>query len=148
MAAKRVPKQRVLSNRTQSVYKRNKRSLDPMFKLRSNVGTLIANSLSNHGYIKTSTTADILGCSIAEFKIYLESQFVQGMSWANRSEWHIDHIVPQAFARTEQELLLLNHYTNLRPIWKLDNLSKGAAIVELAQEHPLYKLITEHRIPL
>jgi hypothetical protein len=108
------------------------------------VGTLIANSLSNHGYIKDASTVNILGCSIDQFKLYLESMFTLGMSWDNRSLWHIDHIIPQAFAENEQELLLLNHYSNLRPIWANDNLTKGKTIVDY--NHPVYKTIIENRI--
>lgn len=145
-ATNRVPAERVLSTRTQSLYKRVRRANDPLFKLRSNIGSLIANSIANKGYIKESSTVSILGCSIEQFKIHLEQLFTIGMSWDNRSSWHIDHIVPLAFAQTEQELLLLNHYTNLRPIWSSDNLSKGKTIVDLARDHPLYKTIMENRI--
>lgn len=130
------------------MYKRNKRAHDPMFKLRSNIGTLIANSLSNSGYIKESSTATILGCSFEEFYNHIESQFTVGMNWNNRDLWHIDHIVPVSFARSESELLLLNHHTNLRPVWATDNLSKGKRIVDIAIEHPVYKQIVNERSTL
>ena len=144
--ARRVPKLRIPSTRTQSVYKRVQRANNSLFKLRSNVGTLIANSLSNHGYVKRASTASILGCSIAEFKLHLEQLFTADMSWDNRDLWHIDHIVPQSFARTQSELLLLNHYTNLRPIWAKHNLSKGSKLTSESVDHPIYKTITENRI--
>lgn len=144
-AASRPVKQRVLSTNPRSVYKRAKRQTDTLCKLRSNIGTSIANALANRGYKKTSNTASILGCSFAEFKEYIASLFTQGMSWENRELWHLDHIIPVSFACNEQELLLLNHHTNLRPLWKLENLSKSSAIIDLAVEHPLYKTITELR---
>ena len=146
MASQREPVERVLSVQRASVYTRSKRANNPLFKLRSNVGTLIANSIANKGYVKESSTVSILGCSIEQFKLHLEQLFTMGMSWDNRSLWHIDHIVPLAFAQTESELLLLNHYTNLRPIWSSENLSKGKTIVDLARDHPLYKTIMENRI--
>jgi hypothetical protein len=68
-------------------------------------------------------------CSFEEFFIHIESQFIDGMSWENRSLWHIDHIIPLATAKTEEEILRLNHYTNLRPLWALDNLKKGSKIL-------------------
>lgn len=47
------------------------------------------------------------------------------MSWENRHLWHIDHIVPLATAKTEQDVIALNHVSNLRPMWSKENLSKG-----------------------
>lgn len=143
----RVPKQRVLSLNSRSVYVRSRRQSNPLFKLRSTVSTLIANSLTNSGYSKESNTASILGCSFEQFHDHIQSQFTVGMSWHNRSLWHIDHIIPLAFAHNEQELIMLNHYTNLRPLWAVDNLVKGKLIVDTALDHPLYKTIIQNRIP-
>jgi hypothetical protein len=61
--------------------------------------------------------------------IDLETQFTDGMSWDNRSEWHIDHIIPLSSAKTEDELYKLCHYENLQPLWAEDNLKKGARIL-------------------
>lgn len=47
------------------------------------------------------------------------------MNWENRNLWHIDHIKPLSLATTENELYELCHYTNLRPLWAIDNLKKG-----------------------
>ena len=58
-------------------------------------------------------------------KEHLESQFIDGMGWDNRVEWHIDHIIPLSSAKTEDELYRLCHYTNLQPLWAEDNLKKG-----------------------
>lgn len=77
-------------------------------------------------YSKKSLTHEILGCSYSEFKTHIESQFIDGMSWDNRSEWHIDHKIPVSSAKTEEELIALNHYSNLQPLWALDNMKKGA----------------------
>jgi len=48
------------------------------------------------------------------------------MNWENRSDWHLDHIFPLATATTEAELLQLNNYINLQPLWAIDNLAKGS----------------------
>ena len=47
------------------------------------------------------------------------------MSWDNYGEWHIDHIKPLALANTEKETYELCHYTNLQPLWAIENLQKG-----------------------
>ena len=72
----------------------------------------------------------IIGCDWEELKHHIESQFQDGMSWDNWSKdgWHIDHIIPLASATNEDEMYKLNHYTNLQPLWSVDNLHKGNRI--------------------
>ena len=50
------------------------------------------------------------------------------MTWNNYGKWHIDHIIPLDIAKSEKELLPLLHYTNLQPLWVLDNIKKGNQI--------------------
>jgi len=79
-----------------------------------------------------------IGCSIEELKSYLESKFQEGMTWDNwsRDGWHIDHIRPLAsFDLIDpDEQKLANHYTNLQPLWAIDNLLKGANYDEKQDE--------------
>jgi hypothetical protein len=112
-----------------SDYLKSKRETNPLFKLRRNISSLIGISLRKKGFTKRSKTASILGCSYMEFFNHIESKFQEGMTWENRSEWHIDHIIPLASAKTEEEIIKLNHYTNLQPLWAKDNLKKGAKII-------------------
>ncbi len=70
-----------------------------------------------------------MGCSPELLKEYLEKQFVDGMCWDNRNEWHIDHIIPLSLAKTEEEIYKLCHYTNLQPLWAEDNLRKSNKIL-------------------
>lgn len=51
------------------------------------------------------------------------------MTWNNYGKWHIDHIIPISSAKTEEEVIKLNHYTNLQPLWAKDNLKKGNKII-------------------
>lgn len=68
-----------------------------------------------------------LGCSVEDCLKHIEAQWQEGMTWDNwtLSGWHLDHIKPLASASTKEEMELLCHYTNLRPLWASDNLSKG-----------------------
>ena len=77
------------------------------------------------GYSKKSRTYDILGIDYEEFKIYIENQFLEGMTWGNHGKWHLDHKIPISWGKTEEEVIKLNHYTNFQPLWTCDNLSKG-----------------------
>ena len=55
------------------------------------------------------------------------------MSWENYGEWHIDHIKPCAsFALSiEEEQHKCFHYSNLQPLWSIDNLKKGSKEMEV-----------------
>ena len=94
---------------------------DVLFRLIKNLRTLISNSFKN---ASKTTTSVILGCSFEEFKIYLESKFESWMTWENRGlyngefnyGWDIDHIIPISSAKTEEEIIKLNHFTNLQPL--------------------------------
>ena len=106
-------------------YKRERRKADPLYRLKDNIGSLIRQSLSKGGYSKKSRTHEILGCTYEEYYQHIESQFTDGMSWERMSEIHIDHRLPLAAANTEAELLALNHYRNLQPMWAVDNIAKS-----------------------
>jgi len=86
--------------------------------------------LAVKGNFKQGSAVSDLGCSIAEFKIHIEAQFQEGMTWGNWSKkgWHIDHIKPLVSfdLANREEFLKAVHYSNLQPLWAKDNLSKGA----------------------
>jgi hypothetical protein len=98
---------------------------DPLFKLRKTIKSLIYSSIKNGGFAKKSRSNEILGTSYNEFKLFIENKFLEGMTWDNHGDWHLDHITPISWAKTEDEIYKLNHYSNLQPLWKEDNLSKG-----------------------
>lgn len=101
---------------------------DPQFKLAITLRNRL-NRVIKRGQKAGSVVRD-LGCSIEALKEHLERQFQEGMTWDNYGDWHIDHILPlSSFDLTDREQFLKAcHYTNLQPLWKLDNLSKGARI--------------------
>jgi len=101
-------------NKTNEIYATKK-------KIRCRINTF----LRNRGYVKTWKTMDILGCTWEELVVHLESKFDNGMTWSNRGEWHIDHIIPMSSAKNVEEVKKLAHYTNLQPLWGPDNIAKG-----------------------
>ena len=78
---------------------------------------------------ESTSFIDLIGCSLDFLKQHLESQFKPGMSWENWNYqgWHIDHITPLSFAKTEDDLHSLCHYSNLQPLWAKENLKKGGS---------------------
>lgn len=115
-----------------SPYKRERLENDPVFRSALRIRALIRSAIRQRGYTKTSKSAQILGCSWGEFAVHIERQFTAGMKWELMGkEIHIDHIIPLASARSYEDLIMLNHFTNLRPLWAADNLSKRDKIIFL-----------------
>lgn len=103
---------------------------DPVFAVEVRCRARILGAFRQKGYTKKSRTYDIVGCSFEHLCQHLESQFKPGMRWDNRSEWHIDHIVPLATAKTEDDVIRLCHYTNLQPLWAHENFAKSDKLPE------------------
>lgn len=115
---------------------RDKRIDNPEIRLRSNLRTRFWQALKND--FKTGSAVRDLGCSIENFKDYLESLFQPDMTWANYGKgpgkWNIDHNMPvTAFDLTDrQHLLLCCHYLNLQPMWFEENMKKFNKTCHLA----------------
>jgi hypothetical protein len=129
--------QKDYKSRPSTIEKRNKRiaerkANDPLFKLRNSIPKMISKVFKRSGYSKNTKTQEILGCDWITFKNHIESQFEDWMTWENKSkrssgeffpkvEWDIDHIIPLSSAKNEDEVIKLNHYTNLRPFCSYEN---------------------------
>jgi len=101
---------------------------DPSIRMICNMRCRIRSAIRNGYGDKAYKTLELLGCSFEEVKLHLESQFVEGMTWDNYGEWHIDHIKPCAsfdLTDPEQQNACFN-YKNLQPLWASDNLKKGS----------------------
>lgn len=113
-----------------SKYRRERYHSDNLFRLKDGIAKLIGNSFRKKGYSKKSKTNEILGIDYNGFMKHIESQFIDGMSWDNRGEWELDHIIPVSLGKGEEEIIRLNHYSNFRPLWRKDNLLKSNNILE------------------
>ena len=122
-------KEKILKRRRE--YESMKKQKNPIYKFTHNVKSLIGISFKRgqNKFIKNTRTEIILGCTIEEFRIYIENKFTEGMSFDNHGEWHLDHIVPISSAQTQEEVIKLNHYTNFQPLWAEDNLKKSNKII-------------------
>jgi hypothetical protein len=107
-------------------YRRRRAGVDPFFVMRRILNNRLRNALK--GVSKASTTMGLLGCTREQLMAHLESQFLPGMTWDNRGQWQIDHIIPCAsFDLTDPEQQrACFHYSNLRPLWAEENRRKGA----------------------
>ena len=112
--------------RENNQWKNNKRKTDGFYRMKINLRHRLRDYLI--GESRGKRTKDIVGLDKVEFKLYIQSKFVEGMSWDNYGKWHLDHIKPLCQAKDNEEALLLNHYTNLQPLWAEDNLRKNRKI--------------------
>ena len=109
-------------------YENNRLKTDPIYKIiRYQRGRMRA---ALKGKSKCKSTIKLLGCSAEYCWNHLEQQFKPGMTKDNYGLWHVDHIIPCAsfdLNDTEQQKICF-HYTNLQPLWAIDNIKKGAKL--------------------
>jgi len=117
-------------------YMKVRKQKDPVFKLSQNMRASISMRIREINSTKDLPTLNIIGLdSWKDFKQHLENQFTEGMNWSNygnkvETDWSIDHFIPISSANTLEEVKKLNHYSNLRPMWHLDNIKKRDKIIK------------------
>src|SRR5208283_2328184 len=110
-----------------NAYEKQRKQIDIQFWLAGNLRSRLRCAIKNNQ--KSGSAVRDLGCSVEFLKQHLEQQFKVGMTWENYGKvWHIDHIEPLCSFDLEdrEQLLIACHYTNLRPLFKEDNLKKIA----------------------
>lgn len=112
-------------------YNRNRKQ-DPKIRLSCILRSKISTGVKSFNGKKQRKTLDVIGLSSwEEFKIYIQNQWSEGMTWenyglgSNNTTWHIDHKIPISSALSIEEIYKLNHYTNLKPMWGSDNIRKS-----------------------
>jgi hypothetical protein len=108
--------------------RKERKAKDIDFRFRVNLRISTLNRIKAGGGKKDCEITELLGCSIEDVRRHIEQQWLPGMTWENHAKngWHIDHIKPcNTFnlADPEQQKQCF-HYTNLRPLWAVDNLSR------------------------
>jgi hypothetical protein len=109
-------------------YKEARRQRDSMFVFKEKLRACVRSSFRRIKNNKFSDTQKLLGCSWEEAKVYIESLFIEGMSWENHGNgpgtWNIDHVRPVCTFE-EHELHLMNRIQNLQPLWWEENNQKA-----------------------
>ena len=126
-------------NATEEVHKRRRernkvrRKTEPAYKITESCKARIHSVLN--GY-KGMTSSDLLNCTRQQLLDWLEYNWSDGMTWENHGngegKWHIDHVVPISFfnVENEEEQLMCFHWSNLRPLYGSDNISKWNSVNE------------------
>lgn len=121
-------------NKASNIYRGKRRKNDASFRIIESLRSRLKNALKRKQ--KTGSAIRDLGCSSYELKLYLESLFKSGMSWDNYgckpTNWSIDHIIPLSSVdlTNPEDFAKVNHYTNLQPLWHVDNIRKGKKVPE------------------
>jgi len=123
-------------NKRRRIHSKERDKKDINFHIKNSLRLRILAALKNNQ--KSGSTLKLLGCSIKEFKKYLESKFQLGMTWENHSlkGWHIDHIIPCASfdLSKESEQIKCFNYMNLQPLWSEENIKKSNKILIKGEE--------------
>lgn len=109
------------------MYQRKRRNDDTIHKLKMQTRHLIYMCFNKKGNIKSKKTELILGCDLDFFVQYLLKTYKNnyGIDWDGKEKVHIDHIIPLATAKTEEELIKLCNFNNLQLLKAEDNLKKS-----------------------
>lgn len=108
-------------------YKKSRLKADKMFKIKEQARNMIRTTFRAKGFIKSQNTEKILGCELNYFYKYLLQSYKENydVEWDKKEKVHIDHKKPLKYAKTEEEVIKLCHYTNLQLLKAHDNLEKS-----------------------
>lgn len=105
---------------------------NPILRLKGIIREGVRRALFYGEIIKDAPSITYLGCTIEEFRNYIASKFLPGMTWDNHGrgsdKWHLDHIIPLDLLNEKSDVEMVKrlcHYTNYQPLWEIDNLSKN-----------------------
>lgn len=103
---------------------------DELFRLKMCVRSEIRSGFTRKGFTKSETTEKLVGCTLEEFICHLKATYFQnyGVEYDGTQKVHIDHIIPIATARTEEDVKKLCHWSNLQLLNAEDNLAKSDSL--------------------
>ena len=112
-----------------------KRKNCPDFMMAAHCRRLVNRTIEFTGAVKTKRSHKELGYTPKQLREHIEGLFSEGMSWENRSDWHIDHQISihEFIQLGVRDLKKINALENLRPIWAKENLSKGDSFALVGQ---------------
>jgi hypothetical protein len=100
-------------NKKMVKYVKSRIKTDSLFRLKWSTRANIYRYLKDG---KSKRTREVVGIDFKEFQDYLEVEYTEGM--------HLDHIIPLSWANNDEEVYILNHYSNFQIITAEENLAK------------------------
>ena len=87
------------------------------------------------GLCASSAVVCVVGCDSSALRAHIEGQWKRGQTWANYGRgddtWCLDHVCPLSWwtdLTAEEQLRNAFHYTNLQPLWAIENRRKGSRL--------------------
>ena len=124
---KYITSYRIKNRLRRTIYQRRLMHTNISYRIATYLRHRLGSAIKSQNCQKINKTLILLGCSVKYFRAYLESKFSDGMTWDNYGKWHIDHIKPCATfdLSIPSEQCACFHYTNMQPLWSMDNYRKG-----------------------
>lgn len=130
----KTPKQKSEKSEYDRIYRQERKKVDIEYKLADLLRKRMWAALK--GNFKSGSAVKDLGCSVAAFRLHLESQFYnnpitgEAMAWENygKKGWQIDHIIPLISFKLEDrsQYLVAANYKNQQPLWGEEHTIKSA----------------------
>lgn len=113
-------------------YRRNRYTSDENYKTSVICRRMLYRALNATSSTKDSRTYELLGYCKEQLKDSIESKFLEGMSWGNYGDWHVDHATPVArFIKDGvEDPAIINALDNLIPMWAEHNREKNERTLE------------------
>jgi len=128
---------------TTNNYRKIRKVNDALFRLTYTIRNSICKSLKDKGYSKKTNTYKILKCEFSFFMNWLNGVASNGYTYGI-GDLHLDHVIPISLAETEDEALLLCHYSNYQLLSADENFSKGNRYVNPTN---LKRVLEHHPTP-
>lgn len=113
-------------------YYRSRYASDENYKASVICRNMLQRTLKATNSTKDTRTYEMLGYCNEQLEDSIESKFLEGMSWDNYGDWHIDHICPvtRYIKDRVEDPAIINALDNLIPMWSEHNLEKGDRTLE------------------
>lgn len=108
-------------------WEKERKNNDIVFLIKCKARNSLNGAFNRKGIKKHYKSEFLFGCKWQKFINCLLETYKNnyGVEWDGKELVHIDHIIPLATAKTEEEVIKLCHYTNLQLLKAKDNLEKG-----------------------
>ncbi len=111
---------------------KKRRDIDYLYRMKKNLRSRLRIALKVKSWYKIKKFKNYIGCTREELRFHIENQFQIGMTWDNyghgKEKWTLDHIIPLSSAKTPSKMYKLCHYTNIQPMWYIENIKKSNKI--------------------
>lgn len=113
--------------------RRERYATDPQYRILACLRARLTTAFRRGRATKRWNTMQLTGCTLEHLIEHLSAKFTEGMTLDNYGEWEIDHIKPCVSFDLEdaEQVRACFHYTNLQPLWSLDNAAKRTTDLNL-----------------